>query len=267
MSSSAVLTLAGVHAGYAGGPLVLRDVSLGLGAGQIVGIVGVSGGGKSTLLSTLVGRTENGLEVREGTVTYRGHDVTRMSERSWQHLRGTEIATVFQRPEASFDPLVRVGDQFVESVRLHSSHVSRSAIRAHARGLLHRLRFEQPDAVLDSYPFELSGGMAQRAAIAMALLSEPRVLLADEPTSALDVRSQLEVLELLRETAERFGTGVLFVSHQISLVEKLCERVHVLDGGRLVESGPTAAVLAAPQHPSTCALCAAVPRLRRNRAA
>lgn len=262
-----MLAVIGLRAGYAGQSDVLRGVSLRVHSGEIVGIIGESGGGKSTLLSTLVGRTEAGLEIRDGSITYQGVDVTHLAEASWRQLRGPEIALVFQRPTASFDPLVRVGDQFVEAVRLHSRHVSPHAVRVASRRLLRRLRFESPEAVMDAYPFELSGGMAQRAAIAMSLLSEPRLLLADEPTSALDVRSQLEVLELLHDTATSFGTGVLFVSHQVSLVEKLCSRVHVLFGGTFVEAGDSADVLARPQHPVTQRLLSAVPRLRKSHAA
>lgn len=267
MSPDVVLEVAGLRAGYPGQPDTIQGLDLCLTSGEIVGIIGESGCGKSTLLSCLLGLHPGGLTVRDGTISYLGADVTYARDKAWRRLRGPELAMVFQRPAASFDPLVRVGHQFVESVRLHSPKVSGQACLAAARDLLSQLRFDDPDAVLGSYPFELSGGMAQRAAIAMALLSEPRVLLADEPTSALDVRAQAEVLELLSQTAAQLGTAVLFVSHQISLVRRLVSRVSMLAQGSFVESGPPEQVLVAPEHPYTQALVAAVPTLEGRDAA
>lgn len=256
-----VLELAGVTAGYTGHPAVVEGIDLQVHSGSLVGIIGESGGGKSTLLNAMIGQ-RRGLEVRDGAIRYQGVDVSRLSPADWRRLRGPEIAMIFQRPSASFDPLIRVGRQFTESVRLHSPAASNRACRAHARTLLRRMRFDEPDAVLCAYPFELSGGMAQRAAIAMALLSEPRVLLADEPTSALDVRAQREVVELLRETAETFGTAVVYVSHQIALMRRLVTDVHILAHGHVVESGPVDTVMSDPRHPVTQSLIAAVPTLK-----
>ncbi len=267
MSAKEVLEVAGLRAGYLTGPDIITGIDLTLTAGELVGIVGESGGGKTTLLSAMLGIRHGGMEVREGSIRYQGIDVTYASAADWRRLRGPELAMIFQRPLASFNPLIRVGRQFTESVRLHTPKVSHRTCQSAARALLRRLRFDEPDAVLDSYPFELSGGMAQRAAIAMALLSEPRVLLADEPTSALDVRAQAEVLELLGETASEFGTAVLFVSHQISLVQRLVSHVHVLARGRFVESGSPETVLVAPQHEYTRKLVTAVPRLEAPDAA
>lgn len=262
-----VLECLGLTVGYDQHPDTVTDLDLRLDTGSLVGIVGESGGGKSTLLGALLGATHGGLRVRSGVIRYQGVDITRLSPKEWRRLRGPELAMVFQRPATSFDPLIRVGRQFTESIRLHTPGASDRACRASARRLLSRLRFDTPDAVLNAYPFELSGGMAQRAAIAMALLSEPRVLLADEPTSALDVQAQAEVLDLLSETATSFGTAVLFVSHQINLVRRLVSRVHILAQGRFVESGPVDDVLDRPAHPYTRRLLAAVPRLDRPRAA
>lgn len=266
-TDSAVLEVAGLRAGYPGQPDVLSGVDVRVASGELIGVVGESGGGKSTLLSCLLGLRHGGLAVREGSILYQGVDLTDVSERAWRCVRGPEIAMVFQRPLASFDPLIRMGRQFTESVRLHTPRASRRACQAATRSLLRRLRFDEPDAVLAAFPFELSGGMAQRAAIAMALLSEPRVLLADEPTSALDVRAQAEVLDLLAETASDFGTAVVFVSHQISLVRRLVSTVHILENGSFVESGPPEQVLVEPQHPYTRALVAAVPTLEMHDAA
>ena len=266
-SDSAVLEVTGLRAGYPGQPDTIHEIDLSLSSGEIVGIIGESGGGKSTLLSCLLGLRPGGLAVRDGSIRYQGVDITHATAKSWRRLRGPEVAMVFQRPMASFDPLIRVSRQFVESVRLHSPKVSQQACLAASRDLLKRLRFDDPDAVLGAFPFELSGGMAQRAAIAMALLSEPRVLLADEPTSALDVRAQAEVLELLSQTASQLGTAVLFVSQKISLVRRLVSRVQRLANSTFVESGPPQQVLVAPEHPYTQALIAAVPTLEGRDAA
>ncbi|EPH02489.1 hypothetical protein HMPREF1531_01797 [Propionibacterium sp. oral taxon 192 str. F0372] len=262
-----VLEVTGLRAGYLQQPDTIAGIDLSLAAGELVGIIGESGGGKSTLLSSMLGLQHGGLTVREGTICYLGIDVTGATPAEWRRLRGPELAMVFQRPSASFDPLVRIGKQFTESVRLHTPRASHRTCQSAARELLRRLRFADPDKVLDSYPFELSGGMAQRVAIAMALLSEPRVLLADEPTSALDVRAQAEVLDLLAEIASQFGTAVLFVSHQISLVRRLVSMVHVLAGGAFVESGSPEKVLDEPEHDYTKALVRAVPRLDVRRVA
>lgn len=267
LSNKPVLEVAGLSVGYLSQPDTISGINLGLASGELVGIVGESGGGKSTLLSAMLGLRHGGLSVREGSIRYQGTDITHACPIDWRRLRGPELAMVFQRPTASFDPLIRVGAQFTESVRLHTPRASHHTCQSAARGLLRRLRFEDPDKVLNSYPFELSGGMAQRVAIAMALLSEPRVLLADEPTSALDVRAQAEVLELLAEMAADFGTAVLFVSHQISLVRRLVSRVHILFKGSFVEAGPPEKVLTEPEHPYTRALVNAVPRLDMSRAA
>ncbi|MDO5093120.1 MAG: ABC transporter ATP-binding protein [Propionibacteriaceae bacterium] len=256
-----VLEVAGLRAGYLDQPDVISGIDLSLASGELVGIVGESGGGKSTLLSCLLGLRQGGLTVRDGAIRYQSTEVTHLTPKDWRRLRGPELTMVFQRPLASFDPLIRVGKQFTESVRLHSPRVSHRGCQAAARDLLRRLRFTNPDAVLSAFPFELSGGMAQRAAIAMALLSEPRVLLADEPTSALDVRAQAEVLDLLADTASQFGTAVLFVSHQISLVKRLVSTVHILADGSFVETGPPEKVLVEPKHPYTRALVAAIPKL------
>ncbi|MGL4832759.1 MAG: ATP-binding cassette domain-containing protein [Propionibacteriaceae bacterium] len=256
-----------LSAGYGQGPDVISGLSLALAPGSLVGVVGQSGGGKSTLLGSLLGLSHGGLQVRSGSLRYRGVDITRLGPHAWRTLRGPEIAMIFQTPSASFDPLTRLGSQFVESVRLHTPHASKHDCLTAAHKLLKRLRFDAPDTVLNAYPFELSGGMLQRAAIAMALLSEPRVLLADEPTSALDVQAQAEVCTLLRETAVEFGTAVLFVSHQIRLMEKLVDEVHVLLDGTFVESGPTAAVLCSPTHPATRRFMNAIPSLEGFHAA
>lgn len=267
LADQAVLEVAGLSAGYLGQPDTISGIELSLAPGELVGIIGESGGGKSTLLTAILGIRDNGLGIRAGAVRYQGVDVTHASDEDLRRLRGPEIAMIFQRPSASFDPLMRVGEQFVESVRLHTPGVPPRMCHSAARALLRRLRFEHPDQVLNSYPFELSGGMAQRVAIAMALLSEPRVLLADEPTSALDVRAQAEVLQLLAETAAHFGTAVLFVSHQISLVRRLVSRVHILAHGSFVETGHPDQVLTTPQHPYTQELVRAIPRLDVSRAA
>ncbi len=266
-ADSPALECTGLTAGYADHPDVIMDIDLRLDPGALIGVVGESGCGKSTMMYALLGHSQGGLMRSAGVIRYQGADITHLTPRDWLKLRGPELAMVFQSPAASFDPLMRVGRQFTESVRRHTPQASPRACRAAARQLLSRLRFDSPDAVLDAYPFELSGGMAQRAAIAMALLSEPRVLLADEPASALDVRAQKEVLDLLGETASEFGTAVLFVSHQINLVRRLVSHVHILAEGRFVESGPAGKVLSHSVNPYTRRLLDAVPRLDRGHAA
>ncbi|MBO3143681.1 ABC transporter ATP-binding protein [Dermatophilus congolensis] len=259
-----VLECTELTAGYTPETDIISGINLQLARGKLTGIIGESGSGKSTLLNALLGFTHDGLRIRSGTVSYDGADITHVRWSQRRRLLGPELSIVFQRPSASFDPLMRIGTQFCESIRLHTPKASRRACWAAGRGMLQRLRFEDPERVMRAYPHQLSGGMTQRAAIAMSLLSEPRVLLADEPTSAVDVRSQQEVIELLGDIATEFGTAIVFVSHQIKLVRRLVTELHVLAHGRVVESGPTEQLFQAPTHEVTRRLLEATPVLNRG---
>jgi ABC-type glutathione transport system ATPase component len=246
-----------------GGRRVVDLEALDLAAGEIVGLVGESGSGKSlTALATLGLAGSVGAGVR-GSIRLDGRELLGLPESELRHVRGKQIAMIFQSPVSAFNPVFRVGDVFVRALALHG--LRRGEARERARSALREVLLA-PD-LLERDPHQLSGGQAQRVAIALAVALRSRILLADEPTSALDVTVQAEILELLRTLREREGIGVLFISHDLAVVAQLCDRVAVMRAGKLVEVGSTDAVVRSPADPYTRELVAAVPRLRGREAA
>jgi ABC-type glutathione transport system ATPase component len=225
---------------------------------EIVGLAGESGSGKSMTTLAVLGLAHTvGATVR-GSITLDGTELTGLSQQGLREVRGRRIAAIFQSPSMAFSPVFRVGSVVHRALRLHGmtkSEAAEAASRAMRQVLL------SPD-LLDRYPAHLSGGQLQRVAIAIALALRAEVLLADEPTSALDVTVQAEVLALIRDLRERDGMSVLFISHDLAVVAELCDRVAIMRGGRIVEQGPAATVLAAPKDGYTADLLAAVPRIK-----
>ncbi|MFJ5234115.1 ABC transporter ATP-binding protein [Kitasatospora sp. NPDC088391] len=236
---------------------VLDGVRLTVAAGETVALVGESGSGK-TLTSRTALRLLPGDAAVEGKVLVDGEDVLAMTPAHLQDLRSRKAAMIFQDPRAATNPLRRVGDFLTESVVLTKA-MGRAAARERATGLLDAVGL--PATVLDAYPGQLSGGMLQRVMIAAALMGDPVLLLADEATTALDVTSQAEVVGLLDRLRTRFGTGLLFVTHDLGLAAAISDRVAVMYAGRIVETGPAGALFAHPRHPYTAALLAATPAL------
>jgi peptide/nickel transport system ATP-binding protein len=228
--------------------------------GEIVGLVGESGSGKSVTSLAIIGLARSAGAWVEGSIELDGTELTGLTEAQWRVLRGDRIAMIFQSPVSSLNPVFRVGDLFLRALRRHG------AGKAEARERAERAMREvvlSPE-LLSRYPHQLSGGQAQRVAIAMAVALRARVLLADEPTSALDVTVQAEILELIGRMRSEEGISVLFVSHDLAVVAGLCDRVAIMQGGRIVETGPTGPTLRAPTHPYTRGLVEAVPRLGRR---
>ena len=246
-------------AGY-GGDAVIEDISIRLHTGEVLGIVGESGSGKSTLLKAIAQIRGLSTEIHAGTVSFDTKDLAVLSEGERRRLRGEEIAMVFQYAGASLNPTRQIGTQLVETMRAHTN-LSREEIYARAAEVFGGMGFSDVRRILATYPFELSGGMAQRAAIALAVILRPQLLLADEPTSALDATIQLQVLDELRALKERTGTAILLITHNIGVVRHIADRVAVMCKGKIVEQGSVDEVLGNPQHPYTRELLAAVPKM------
>ncbi|MEU9082817.1 ABC transporter ATP-binding protein [Streptomyces sp. NPDC048357] len=240
---------------------VLDGVDLTVAAGETVALVGESGSGK-TLTSRSALRLLPPGAVVEGTVLVEGHDVLAMDTGRLRDVRAGTVAMVFQDPRAAVNPLRRIGDFLTESVTLTGA-MNRTEATARAVELLTAVGLD--DSVLRKYPGQVSGGMLQRVVIAAALMGDPVLLLADEPTTALDVSSQAEVIALLATLRERFGTGLLFVTHDLDLAAAISDRVYVMYAGRIAESGPAEALFARPRHPYTAALLASTPRMEGPR--
>jgi oligopeptide transport system ATP-binding protein len=244
----------------AGGVMRAVDrVSFDVAPGQVMGIVGESGSGKSQILFGLMG-----LLARNGTASgqaiFQGQDLLALSPAALDGVRGVSLSMIFQDPMTSLNPYQRVGDQLAEGLIVHKG-LSRAAAGAEAVRMLGRVRI--PDAARRArhYPHEFSGGMRQRVMIAMALLVKPALLLADEPTTALDVTIQAQVLDLMAELARETGTAIILVTHDLGVIARLCDRVVVLYGGRIMEDGPAEPLFAHPRHPYAAGLLAATPRM------
>jgi oligopeptide/dipeptide ABC transporter ATP-binding protein len=246
-----------------GAATVLHDVSLQVAHGECLGLVGESGAGKSLTLLAALGLLPAGARV-SGSIRLHGTEVIGASRAVLRRLRGTAAGIVFQDPLQTFNPFLTIGRQLTEVLTTHRS-VGRVAARAAACAMLTRVALSEPAQRLRQHPHALSGGMRQRAAIAMALLAEPGLLLADEPTTALDASVQGQVLDLLATLRAQLGLGLVVVSHNLGVVGRLADRVAVMYAGRIVEAGPATEVLRQPAHPYTVALIAAVPRLDAER--
>jgi len=233
----------------------LAGVSFSLRAGEVLCLLGESGSGKSVTLRALMQLLPPGRTEVAGQVRLAGKDVLALRGRALQAFRGGSVAMVFQEPMSALDPVYTIGQHLIEAIRQHRGG-SRAAARARAIGLLELVKIPAAARRIDAYPHELSGGLRQRAMIALALSCTPRLLLADEPTTALDATVQIQVLILLRRLQQEFGMGTLFVTHDLAVAAEIADRVAVMYAGRIVEEGPVAAVLRAPAHPYPAALLA-----------
>ena len=240
----------------------IKDVSFTVDEGEILGIVGESGSGKSTLIKAAMGLLGDAGLVTRGDIWYKGKNLPDLSARELRKLNGPELGMIFQYAGSSFCPIRTVGSQLYESVTEHEA-ISREEFRVRAAELLEKIGFDNPQRVLDSYPFELSGGMQQRVGIAAAMLLHPGVLMADEPTSALDVSVQKQVVEEMLLVRRTFGTAIVLVTHNIGVIGAMADKVLVMRYGEMVEYGETQQVLEDPKEDYTKLLMSAVPRLRR----
>jgi peptide/nickel transport system ATP-binding protein len=233
----------------------LTDVSFELGAGEVLGLLGESGSGKSVTLRTLLRLHAPRTTRIGGAVRLAGEDVFALKGRALERYRGGVVSMVFQEPGLAFDPVCTIGSQIAECVQAHEA-VDRKAARRRALDMLERVQMPQAARRLDAYPHELSGGQRQRAMIALALSCKPRLLLADEPTTALDATVQIQILLLLRELQRELGMSVIFVTHDIGAAVEVADRIAVMYAGRIVEEDRVANIVEAPRHPYTAGLLA-----------
>lgn len=246
-----------------GGDVVVRDISFSLKQGEILGLVGESGSGKTTIIKAAMGLLgDNGLVTR-GDIWFDNKNIPDLSEKELREIRGAKIGMIFQDAGASLCPIRTIGEQIYESMSAHKK-VSKEVAKEAALELFDKLNFKDGERVWKSYPFELSGGMNQRAGIAISMLMNPPILFADEPTSALDVAVQRQVVQEMLRVRELFGTSIILVTHDIGVVSAMADTVLVLQNGNMVEYGPAKKVLNDPKEDYTKKLLAAVPRLRRS---
>ncbi len=239
------------------------DVSFSIAGGQVLGLVGESGSGKSVTGFSVMGLVDPPGHVVEGAILYQGRDITRLSERDMRALRGNRIAMIFQDPMMTLNPVLRIDTQMIEAVQAHAK-VSRAQARSRARDALGQVGIPSPDERLAAYPHQFSGGMRQRVAIAIALLHHPDLLIADEPTTALDVTIQAQILSEVQKLAVTYGTALIWITHDLSVIAGLADEIAVMYAGRIVETGSAARVLDTPLHPYTQGLIGSVPSRNRR---
>ncbi len=259
--SEALLKVENLSIGYDAGIgqiQALRAANLEAHGGEVIGIVGESGCGKSTLAAALINLLAPNARVNAGAIYYKGVDILTLDAEGQRHLRGPEIAMVFQDPMTTFNPVITMGDQLVD-FQHHIDGISNAEKRKRAHELLARVGIPDPELCLNRYPHELSGGMRQRASIAAALLMTPNVLVADEPTTALDVTMEAQIIHLLRELRSDYQGAIIVVTHHLGVVAELCDRVYVMYAGQVVEQGLVDDIYHAPKHPYTRALIACDP--------
>lgn len=239
-------------------------VSFELKAGEVLGIVGESGSGKSvtsnSIIRLLPPRTGR---IVEGSIEFEGRDILAMSKRELIKFRGSEVATIFQDPMTSLDPVFKIGDQMVEMICAHQK-ISKKDAWTMAVDALYRVGIPEPEKRMDAYPYELSGGMCQRVIIAMAVCCKPKFIIADEPTTALDVTVQAQVLELLQDLQKEMNTSILLITHNLGVVWQMCDKVMVMYAGNTVETATTKELYANPLHPYTWGLLDSIPRISDN---
>jgi peptide/nickel transport system ATP-binding protein len=259
--SAPVLAVEGLRTQFSGEDGIVtavEDVSFTVAAGETFGIVGESGSGKSVTAYSILGLIDPPGEIVAGAIRYRGRDLRALSERGQRRIRGGRIAMIFQDPMTALHPLLRIGEQMVDAILAHRK-VSRADARREAVDALARVSIAAPDERLRAFPHQLSGGMRQRVAIAIAMLNQPDLIVADEPTTALDVTTQAQIIHELQQLCRASGTALIWITHDLAVISEIADRVAVMYAGRIVEIGDAATILARPAHPYTRGLLDSVP--------
>jgi oligopeptide/dipeptide ABC transporter ATP-binding protein len=245
---------------YIGTVRAVEDVTLSIRQGEVMGLVGESGCGKSTLGFSILRLLRSPGRIAGGAIHYHGRDIVKLSEREILELRGKQISMIFQDPLTSLNPLFRIGDHFVETVQTHEPGISKRDALKRAETMLENLGIA-PER-LGEYPHQMSGGMRQRIMIGIALILNPDLLIADEPTTSLDVIVEAQFLDLLNDLRKRYNLTILLISHNLGIVAQMADRITVMYGGRIAETGPSESVFAEPKHPYTQGLLASIPNIR-----
>ena len=246
------------------GPLpVIDKVNLTIKEGEIVGIVGESGCGKSMLASAIMNLLNSPAQIAAGTIFYEGQDMTTLSSKEFQKIRGNEISMIFQEPMTSLNPLMKVGKQIEEAIKAHEK-VTNAELKERAIAAIREVGIPQPEKVYHDIPSRLSGGMRQRIMIAMALVCHPKLLICDEPTTALDVTIQAQILRLIKKLRDETNTAVIFISHDMGVIYQMVDRVVVMYAGQFVESAPCKKLFEKPLHPYTIGLQNAIPQINKQ---
>ena len=238
----------------------IDGVSFDIAPGEVLGVVGESGAGKSITGTAVIGLIEPPGRIAGGEVLLRGSRIDNLPPDEMRKIRGKRIGMVFQDPLTSLNPLYRIGDQLVETITTHTS-LSNAQAREKALSLLTEVGIQAPEARIDSYPHQFSGGMRQRVVLALALCAEPELLIADEPTTALDVSIQAQIIALLKRLCRERGTAVMLITHDMGVIAETADRVAVMYAGRIAEIGPVRDVIKAPLHPYTKGLMGSIPSL------
>ena len=236
----------------------VEDVSFDVDQGEILAIVGESGSGKSVTSLSIMGLLAEPGHVAGGSLEFEGKDLATLSEKQYRELRGNDMAMIFQEPMTSLNPVYRVGNQIVEAIRTHEK-VSKAEAKDRAVDLLRKVGIPSPEARINDYPHQMSGGMRQRVMIAMALACEPDILIADEPTTALDVTIQAQILELMKDLQKKLGMAIILITHDLGVVAGMCDEIIVMYAGRIVERGTVDMIFYAPKHEYTKGLLRSIP--------
>jgi oligopeptide transport system ATP-binding protein len=238
----------------------VRGVSFHVDKGEALGIVGESGSGKSVTSMSVMRLVQFPGKIKEGEILFKDRDVVKRSDKDMREIRGNEIAMIFQDPMTSLNPVYTIGDQIMEAIIEHQK-VSKAEAREKAIEMLKLVGIPSPESRVDNYPHEFSGGMRQRAMIAIALSCEPDLLIADEPTTALDVTIQAQILELMKDLKDKINTSIILITHDLGVVADVCSRIIVMYGGLVMEEGTTEQIFYEPKHPYTMGLLKSVPRM------
>ncbi|MER2192015.1 MAG: ABC transporter ATP-binding protein [Solibacillus sp.] len=241
----------------------IDNVSFNIHEGEILGVVGESGCGKSVTSLSIMGLVPSPPgKITNGEILLNNRDLTKLTDKEMRSVRGKDVAMIFQEPMTSLNPLFTIGNQLMEAIRIHNKSWSKKQARARAIEIMKLVGLPRADELVDEYPHQLSGGMRQRVMIAMALVCDPKVLIADEPTTALDVTIQAQILKLMRDLNDRLNTAIMMITHDLGVVAETCERVVVMYAGQVVEEASVEEIFKNPQHPYTQGLIQSVPDMR-----